>query len=258
MIGGFTFNGRSISDFDLVSRSVTRPLLPEGKVGRVEFSNASGAYDTKGIEYGLRLITMRIMYIGKDYYELRTRAHEIAAWLSTDDYKQLVMDDEPLMPDGLQPYYMARVTSQLDLAHFWKSGAIDVIFDCQPFLYTADLQNYVALPLNGAYAYQGTRILNYKSPPFARFEVMASVQRNVAATIRINNTYIGYTPSQNGTIIIDSVNMLIMFVYSGGAQNIFGQVQGDVDQMFTFTPGSNNIVTSGVTSLTTQYTTLWY
>jgi hypothetical protein len=60
MVGRFQFNDIESDIFDLVCKSIKRPLLPAVKVKRVDLSGSSGVYDFDDHEYSLSPIRMRI------------------------------------------------------------------------------------------------------------------------------------------------------------------------------------------------------
>lgn len=239
MIGAFRLNGIASQDFDLISRSVKRPILPPAKTKRIELPNASGAYDFDDLEYGIRSITMRIMYIGKDYYELRTRARSIAAWLSNPSWVKLIMDDEQDL------YYLAKITEELDLNNFWESGAIDVVFDCQPFAYSVQEKNIPGT----SFVNPGTRKIDYKSPQGSKFRIMATGSN---ITIIMNGKTMTYSGA-NGVLIIDSINMEATL----NGENVFGRLSGDIDSFFTVLPGQNTFYISGGSNVSINYIPMW-
>lgn len=242
MIGAFKFNGVSSQSFDLVSKSIKRPLLPPAKVKRVELPAASGVYDFNDLEYGIRQITMRIIYIGKNYYELRQRARRIAAWLSSPTWSSLILDDEQEL------YYLAKVTSELDLDNLWQSGSIDVEFDCQPFAYSVTEEIKQFSGSGGSFTNPGTREINYKSPQGSKFTITA-IGSNI--WLSINGRAITYSGS--GTLILDNINMEATV---DGA-NVFHSLSGDIDTFFKIVPGNNAIAATGASSITVNYIPMW-
>ena len=174
MIGEFTFNNVASSTFKLVCKSVKRPLLPQAKTRRVELPGSSGAYDFDGVEYGLRSITMKIQYIGTSFEELRTRARSIAAWLSTAGGAQLMINDEP------DKYYLARVTSEIDLETLFEMGSADVQFDCQPFALSTTWKTYTTMATGAkdfVFNNPGTRRIECRSPYGSKFKIEVNKQK---------------------------------------------------------------------------------
>lgn len=241
MIGAFNYNDIPSQSFDLVARSVKRPLLPPAKPKRIEVAGLSGLYDFDDLEYGSRQITMRVMYIGVDYLELRKRARKIAAWLSYPNWGRLIMDDEPDL------YYLAKITNEIDLSHFWESGAIDCVFDCQPFAYSIGEQSTGP----GNFNNPGTRKINFRSPHGSKLLLTANAQTN--SSFKINERALTYTGSA-ATISIDSIKMEAV----SGEKNVFDKLEGDIDSFFEIRPGINSLSVTGATNVILQYIPLWY
>lgn len=247
LIGGFTFDGVNTSQFKLVGRSVKRPLLPAKRQKRLELAGVSGAYDFPGSGYSLREITMRIAYIGDNYHELRARARDIAAWLAQDDFCRLIMDDEP------DKYYLAKVTSALDLQSLWQSGTVDVSFDCQPFAYSVEEQS-VSLPAaGGIITNPGTRAVDFKSPHGSKFLItIANHGANVSLTM--GGAVLSYSGSASGVLVFDNVEMTVTL---GGA-NVFNALGGSIDTFFKMEPGANNLQVTGASgTVIVQYIPMW-
>jgi len=234
MIGAFTFNNIHTSGFKLVCRSVKRPLLSSARTKRVDLVGVSGAFDFPDPEYNLRNITMRIMYIGQNYEELRTRARDIAVWLAQDNWSKLILDDEP------DKYYLAKVTSELDLQSFYESGAVDVIFDCQPFAYSLTEESLTITNETQQITVVGTRKINSRSPVGSKFLLTADITDSLLS-ITVNDQTLRYRDGPVGTLVIDSVQMTA----SVANQNVFPFLSGDIDKFFTLYPGINNIFYSG-------------
>lgn len=237
MIGAFSFNGIESLEFNLVCRSVKRPLLPPVKPKRVDMAGSSGAFDFPGAEYSLRPVTMRIMYLGEDYYELRTRGRRLAAWLSTEDWVPLIIHDEP----GL--YYNAKITSELDLQNLWESGVIDVVFDCQPFAMSI-IEESVSYPkpfgTDFVFTNPGTRVINYKSPhgSKSRLDINGSWTN---LTVSLNGVDLTYARSGSGLLIIDNIEMEATL----NGVNQFDAITNGVDTFLQINPGKNVLKITG-------------
>lgn len=239
MIGSFSFNNIESSSFNLVCKSVKRPLLPAKKVNRTEKVGASGVYDFDDNEYSLRIVTMKIAYIGTSYEELRTRARSLAAWLSTDSWVRLIIHDEP------DKYYLAKVTNEITLEHLWESGTADVVFDCQPFAYSLNEVEVNRSALTSAtvinFTNPGTRRTNFKSPPGSKYLITV-----VGSWLTLNFSSNGktITYSKSGTseeLVLDSVDMTV----SQNGSNTFNFLTGDVDTFLSIIPGSNSLTIGG-------------
>lgn len=248
MIGGFKYNGIASQSFKCVGRSVSRPLLPTKKQKRTELVGASGVFDFAGSEYELRPIKMRIIYVGTNYFELRSRARSIAAWLSYEDYAPLIMDDEP------DKYYLAKVTSELNLDHFWESGTVEVEFDCQPFAYSVEEQT-VNISSGGSFNNIATRRIDYRSPPGSKFLVNGVLLGN-SISITMNGQTLSYDGDQNGSFEFDNIEM----TFKVQGQNKFKFLSGDIDTFLHINPGTNTVTYSASTDggISIRYIPMWY
>ena len=247
MIGSFKLNDIESSSFDLVCKSVKRPLLPEAKVSRVELPGLSGVYDYPNEEYELREVIMRIMYIGKDYQELRTRARRIAAWLYTPTWSRLVIHDEPDL------YYLCKITSSLELQHLWQSGTIDIVFDCQPFAYSIDEKQIILGPSGGVFNNEGTRHINFKSP-YGSKSLITIEDPGPLVSITMNGNTLIYEGEGTGPLVIDNIEMEI----TRGGINVFDKLSGDIDTFLKIIPGENTVVADGVNGdIRINYIPMW-
>lgn len=283
MIGAFTFNGRHTSEFKLVARSVSRPLLPQAFVKRVDVQTISGVQDFDDMEYDTKEITMRIMYIGSDYHELRSRARDIAAWLTTPNWAWLILDDEPDFR------HLAKITGVTELNHFFESGSIDCVFEVQPFAHSLNpvrsgtwsfLNSDVRVP-HCPVGISGTRHVNNRSPQNTQLDVSLRIPTtldNQEMTITLGNLNEASRPDRvsrsmfyrgpSGLLRIDSIKMTATINddnafphFTGGDLEYFFRIpvpwtwngpfmlvitgQSWVDNL----PGSDSFV---------EYTPLWY
>lgn len=255
MIGAFVFNEVESSVFSLVCKSVKRPLLPAAKVKRVELLGISGVYDfdANGNEYGMRPITMKIQYIGTSYEELRTRARNIAAWLSTNTWGKLRIHDED------DKYYLAKVTGEIDLQGLWQSGSADVTFDCQPFAYSVqeEIETFNVIGLTDyGFANPGTRLINYRSPYGSKSRITV-VGSWTTLSLSMNGQTLNYTEAGVGaTVIFDNIEMEC----SSGGVNKFSVLTGDIDSFLKIMPGNNTLTVNGTglnLTVTIEYIPLW-
>lgn len=154
MIGAFTYRGISSLAYNLICQSVTRPLIPPLKSNIVKIPGSSDIYDAGGANYDLMNITLKIQYIGDDYYELRTRAIEIANWLGGDIWGKLLIEGQ----DG---YYVAKIESEIDLQSVVGTplGVADIEFLTLPFIWGASINGALTKTSN----YSGGSFLNYDS-----------------------------------------------------------------------------------------------
>ena len=254
MIGSFIFNEIESSTFNLVCKSVKRPLLPAVKLRRVELSGISGVYDfdDDSNEYSMRPLVMKIQYIGTSYEELRSRARSIAAWLSTSTWAKLRIHDED------DKYYLAKVTGEIDLDSLWESGTADIEFDCQPFAYSVaeEVKNFEVDGLtNHAFTNPGNRLINYKSPQGSKSKITI-VGAWTTLSVSMNGKTLGYPEAGNGTLIFDNIEMECTL----GGVNKFSVLTGDVDTFLKIIPEDNTLTINGTgldLDVTVEYIPLW-
>lgn len=239
MIGSFSFNGIESSTFNLVCKSVKRPLLPAAKVNRIEIPGASGAYDFDDDSYDLRTITMQIAYIGTSYEELRTRARQIAAWLAVNNWVRLIINDEP------DKYYLAKVTSETDLQSLWESGTADITFDCQPFAYSVEESIFVfnvTEPMTYEFNNPGTRKIDFRSPQGSKF-IISVMGSWASLNFTLNGQSLTYSQSGNSNAVVEIDNINMSVIQNGG--NSFDKLDGDIDTFLSIIPGDNILTVGG-------------
>ena len=277
MIGSFKYNYIDSSTFDLVCRSIKRPLLPPMKTNYIEMPGRSGIFDFGGNEYDIRELTMQIGYIGRDYFELRSRARDIANWLSSKQLSPLILNDEP------DKYYLARVADGVDLNTLWESGTAEITFICQPFAYfitstcgipslywdTADIPWESAIPIEGLGLFDftttvpttitfnnpGNRQINFKSPQGSMSLIKINGSWTTLSLI-INGGQLNYTESGSGELIIDNVNMNVKL----NNINALGNISGDIDTFLEILPGVNTMDIQGTglnISITMDFIPMW-
>lgn len=238
MIGRFQFNGIESDIFKLICKSVKRPLLPAVKTKRVELPGSSGVYDYPAHDYGLRSIAMRIVYLGNDYNELRSRARDIAAWLSTPTWGKLIIHDEP------DKYYLAKITEEIDLRTIWELGAVDVVFDAQPFAYAAAEETVpiaLSVPRSFNFVCPGNRVINYRSPIGSK-SVIEIIGSWTELSLTLNGKTINYTQGVSGmTTIFDNIQMECTV----NGENRFYTLTGDIDTFLEIFPGANVLQIGG-------------
>lgn len=239
MIGSFSFNDVESSNFNLVCKSVKRPLLPAAKVNRIEIPGASGAYDFDDDSYDLRIITMQIAYIGTSYEELRTRARQIAAWLANNTWSRLIINDEP------DKYYLAKVTSEIDLQSLWESGSADITFDCQPFAYSLDELTFifeVTVEKECPFTNPGTRKIDFRSPQGSKF-IISVMGSWASLNFTLNGQSLTYSQSGNSNAVVQIDNIDMSVIQNGG--NSFDKLDGDIDTFLSIIPGDNVLTVDG-------------
>lgn len=254
MIGRFQFNGIESDDYNLVCKSIKRTLLPAVKLKRFESSNTSGVCDIDDNEYSIRTITMRITYIGTSYEELRSRARQIAAWLSTSTWATLIIHDEP------DKYYLAKITNEIDLGSIWEAGEAEIEFDCQPFAYSVAEVTSVFESITGAYTCKfenlGTRLINYKSPFGSKSSITIEGSWSTLS-LSMNGATITYdTAITSGKLILDNIEMEATI----NGSNAFNLLDGDLDKFLGIIAGDNDLVIGGTDlsiDVTVNFIPLW-
>lgn len=258
MIGNFEYNDIESSIFNLVCKSVKRPLVPSVKATTISIYGKSGVIDYDNNDYNTKQIIMHIAYVGKNYIELRQRAREIAAWLSIGKRAKLIINDEP------DKYYLAKIVNEIDLNTLKRLGEADIIFECQPFAYMiadtsidptwveADFPWIVDLPWNMIESYQfenagnfifdnpGTKEINYQSPQGSQSLIKVNGSWT-SLNISLNGKTLSYIEAGTGEIIIDNVEME---VYLNGI-NKLSAIDGDIDSFLSVIPGENALQISG-------------
>jgi predicted phage tail component-like protein len=254
MIGAFEFNDIESSSFSLICKSVKRPLLPAAKVKRTELVGVSGVYDYPDNEYSLRNITMRITYLGTSFEELRSRAREIAAWLSIATWGKLIINDEP------DKYYLAKVTDEIDLTSMYEAGEAEITFDCQPYAYSVEeVEEIFPSVVSGVpcvFDNLGTRVINFKSPQGSK-SLITIVGTWTTLSLALNGHTLTFpTVSTSKTLIIDNIEMEVTL----DTINVFDGLGGNIDEFLHILPGENSLAITGTgltIGVTVNYIPLW-
>ena len=126
----FTYNSIKSTTYGIVAKTVNRPMLPILRKRELVIPGKHGAYSFGDETFDKRLIEVELKYVGTSFNELRTRARQIAYWLSGfSGTKNLVFSDEP------DKWYVAKIYSEIGLQNFFKLGQATVQFECEPFAY---------------------------------------------------------------------------------------------------------------------------
>ena len=133
---GFSYNGIHSRTYDIVAKTINRPLLPLLRRRELTVPGRHGVYDFNDNTFDKRIIEVELRYVGTSFNELRTRARSISSWLNGyDGNKNLIFDDET------DKYYVAKIYSDIRLTNLFTLGETTIIFECEPFAY-ADLGQY--------------------------------------------------------------------------------------------------------------------
>ncbi len=133
MRNGFTFKNRHSSEFGIVAKTKSRPVLPEMKSYTFDSPLIDGMYDfSESNEYGHAFYNDRFFEVGlqvsaDSLKALETKVSKIAVWLKGSG--DLIFDDMPLVK------WRARVVSELGFAPELrgKTTVMTVAFRAAPF-----------------------------------------------------------------------------------------------------------------------------
>lgn len=133
MRSGFTYKNRHSSEFGIVAKTKSRPVLPEMKSFTFESPVIDGVYDfSEANEYGRafyndRFFEVQLQISADSLRELEARVSKIAAWLRGSG--ELVFDSQPMVK------WRARVASELGFVPELKGRAtvMTVVFRVEPF-----------------------------------------------------------------------------------------------------------------------------
>lgn len=254
MIGSFSFNSILSESFGLVCKSVQRPLLPDRKEDTVDIDGASGLYDYGTDEYSIRNIVMQITYKETSFIDLRSKARQIAAWLSGGIWAPLIINDEP------DKYYSAKITSKIDLDSFLESGSAEITFNCQPFAFSVDeskiITSVTSSPKVIEFQNPGTRRINFKSQPGSKFLITVTGTWT-SISFALNSQTLNFTQAgSSATLVIDNIEMM---AYLGSTRS-FDKLTGDTDDFLRILPGTNTLTVSGTNinaSVKIEFIPLW-
>jgi predicted phage tail component-like protein len=105
-------------------------MLPVLRKRELVIPGKHGTYDFGDNTFEKRIIEVELKYIGTSFAELRTRARQIAYWLSGfSGTKNLVFSDET------DKYYVGKIYSEIGLQNLFLIGEATVQFEVEPFAY---------------------------------------------------------------------------------------------------------------------------
>lgn len=133
MRNGFTYKNRHSSEFGIVAKTKSRPVLPEMKSYTFEPPSSDGAYDfSEANEYGRafyndRFFEIQIQISADNLKTLEKKVSKTAVWLKGSG--ELAFDDMPLVK------WRARVVSELGFAPELggRTAVMTVVFRVEPF-----------------------------------------------------------------------------------------------------------------------------
>lgn len=133
---GITYHGKhSLADFNIITKTIDRPILPQKRKNELVIPGRNGSYDFSNDTYDDLLIPVLLQYVGTSFQDLKSQIRSIAVWLNQTDYSQLIFDDEP------DKYYLAKVYDKISsesLLELIPAGKATVNFSCHPFAYGAE------------------------------------------------------------------------------------------------------------------------
>lgn len=275
MIVGFEYKGIHGSEYGIFCKTDSRSLLPAVRRREFEIFGKSGIVDIGNNDYALKIMAVRLTYIGNSFIDLRSQARHIAAWLNSTKWEKLIFDDEP------DKYYLARVKDGIDLTNLYVTGEMSVEFECQPFACMAvdtgddltwdeaDFPWLTEISWNMVKSYQfsatgvnsfafdnpGTQEIGCNSPQGSKFDLIISGSW-ATFEVSMNGKTLEYTEAGAGMLIIDNVNMEVKL---DGA-NKLSALDGDVDSFLNVIPGENTIGIDGTglnVTVTIDFTPMW-
>lgn len=276
MIGSFEYNNVKSRTFDLICRSVKRPLIPSLRPKTVNIYGKSGVIDYDNNDYNTRQIIMHLAYIGKNYIDLRSKARDIASWLSLGKWARLIINDEP------DKYYLAKIVNEIDLETLKRLGEADIVFECQPFAYRvfdtgedltweeanfpwvvadtpwtmSDAYTFTATGLKTFTFYNpGTKIIDISSPQGSKNQIKINGSWTTL-NISLNGKTLDYIEAGTGELVIDNVEMEVKL----NGTNKLSVIDGDIDSFLPILPSENIMQVSGTglnITVTIDFSPMW-
>lgn len=116
----FTFNGISSKNHFSVNE-IARPLLAPVQTSVINIPQRAGGFPAKNY-LGTAEINITVSILANNLTELRQKVRDAAAWLFTEEDKQLIFSDEP------DKFYHARVSGETDLSELAETGQTTLRF----------------------------------------------------------------------------------------------------------------------------------
>lgn len=255
---GFKFNNIESSTYNIICKSVNRPLLPPLRQKTIEILGRAGVYDYGNDTYDTRLITIHIFFARDTIANMRLRAREIAAWLGQSQWSKLIFGDET------DKYYAAKIYEQVDLKTLIATGETDITFECQPYAYSVtdtgideDYQFTVTAETELEFVNPGTVTINKKSPQGSKSQIkVVGTWTNITLTSGTKTLTFSEAALTSKTLIIDNVNMECTL----DGVNKLSQLTGNLDDFIYITPGDNAVTITGTAinvTVTIDFTPMW-
>lgn len=251
---GFKFNELHSDDYGVYFKTETMPYIAPKRSEAVEVQGRDGQYVFED-GYDNIQIELACVIIGSKVLDRRKQARAAAAWLANTGI--LIFDYEQDMQ-----YRVVKVTNDIASAMVGTADEFTIVFECEPYqeqsFYTdaipwedaAIAWKYANFPWEGyprtfevsaGSSIDVTNAGTYKALPVV-------VLTGVATTVTIG----GFTFNNlNGTVYIDSKNMLVYSLSGSTKVNRLADFSGDFPVL---DPGTNTLAISGtITSLTLEF-----
>lgn len=260
----FKYGDNWCDEFNIIPKSINRPLLPVMVPRFLEMYGKDGIFDYGENRVSTRIISIECSVSANNINDLRLKAREIATWLYNDQPAKLIFEDEAMK------YYYARVYSQIDFENITRHGKFSIEFECQPwafFIYsTQELDDITwndaefpwedaEFPWDGSDSYiatgitsetnltfynPGTKITDCKSSQGAKsiFTLSGNADEIV---LTLNGKSLTFTDLDSFTLIIDMIEMTATIAGS----NQLHKMSGDLDTFLPINPGENTLNING-------------
>lgn len=132
MINGCRFRGIHSNEFNLIVKSINRPLLPSIRDEYIEVPQRAGShlFSDKPSD---KIIEVEFFLSEMNLQNTRHKIRNVARWLYTNEKERLYFDDEP------DKYYLAKVANQVDFEQLVAiAGSFIVVFRCFPYALSED------------------------------------------------------------------------------------------------------------------------
>jgi len=230
---GFTYNGVHSNTYGIVAKSIKRPLLPSLVKRELTVPGRDGTYDFEDNTFESSIIEVELKFIGTSIANLRSKAREIAFWLSgRDGRKNLIFDDEPTK------YYDAKIYSDIGLTNLFALGECSVQFECQPFAYETTSSEYtlsITADVTATLTNNGT---------FTALPVIVLSGSFTALTITQGTATLTYSAAMTAdqTLTIDCTDFTVLLDTTNAMASISGSAAADFIELAT---GSSTLIFSG-------------
>lgn len=242
---GFKYNGRHTSELGVMSKTVSRPIMPEQRRLTFEAAGIDGVLDLsadndyKRAMYNEREFAVDLTVIASSSMELQSKLSSVAKWLSEPGV--LEFDDNPAV------LWNARVVKQIDYCpkHQGCVAILRIYFSAKPFSYaefnvgdpiTIGMRIPIGTPIEiggGSYVYDiSSDITNISVNNFGTAPVRPR--------FTLHGTY-AYTIQANGLTFKIYTNDLIGVTVDGEKCTVTGQNDGFDGVFPELAPGENNI-----------------